>query len=134
MNGCVRKKVVPVDKKYHIKKVCIEENLKVIIKDVLPVITETFQEHGIQTELYKGRGHNQNCQLIVKYTALQSWDYLPYLSVAKIVLLDHEHNKIAYARYDLFLKGGYDFRKYKSVKEKIKPLLHELLINYKGNQ
>lgn len=128
--GCVTKKVIPVSKKHHVKKVCIEENLKVIVKDILPTIVETFNEHGIKTQFYKGQ--DDTCKYIVKYTALQSWDYVPYLSVAKIVLLDQQHNTIAYAKYDLFLKGGYDFRKYKSAKSKIKPLINELLIHYRN--
>ena len=129
--GCVTKKVIPLEKKYNIQKVCIEENLKVIVKELLPIISETFNEHGIKTQLYKGKGQDDGCQYIVKYTALQSWDYIPYVSVAQIVLLDQHLNKIGYAKYDLFLKGGYDFRKYKSVRSKIKPLIEELLINYK---
>lgn len=113
-----------------LKNVCIEENVKVIVKDFLPLLIETLHEHNIKTQRYLGRNAEQNCDYFLRYTALQSWDYVPYLSFAEIILLDHNLNQQGYAKYELLLKGGYDFRKYKSVRQKIKPLVQELFQNY----
>ena len=104
--------------------------MKVIVKDMLPTIIEGFNEHGIKTYAYKGKNFDNECSYILRYTALQSWDYIPYLSVAELILFDSQFNRLGYAKYELLLKGGYDFRKYKSVKSKVKPLINELLINY----
>lgn len=63
--------------------VCIQNNPNVAITDFANIIAKRFEKHRITTEIYF-RGAASHCQFILKYAALQSRDFAPYLSNAKI--------------------------------------------------
>lgn len=128
--ACTTIQVTPLEPSLAISKVCIEVNSKVIVGDFLPVITSGFKRHGISTEIYSSVPDDE-CEVILTYTALQSWDLTPFLSHAELWLNDRSGNQIAYAKFHLEAKGGFDFSKWDSTEEKMNPVIDQLLAGYK---
>ncbi len=109
-------------------RVLVVENEKVIVPDFLEFLRESFEEHGVATDVIRmasdGIGHPT-----LTYTALRSWDVTTYLSEAEIVV-KHRGEQIGYAKYSLVGKGGLDFSKFSSMESKMEPVYRELLQNY----
>ncbi len=129
LSGCSTKIVEPIDKKYELSHVCIEDNPKVIVTDFIPVVEDTFQSHGISTEVYYRNSIPADCSITMTYTALRRWDLSPYLSHAELRLYKKK-KKIGYAEYHLTGGGGLDLSKWASVKSKMTPVIEDLLRQY----
>jgi hypothetical protein len=125
--GCASHKVNPVDKKHNMQYVCIVNNPKVIVKDYIPVVEDIFHEHGIATDIYDKDKIPAYCNVKMKYTVLRKWDLAPFISYANVDLFKNGV-QIGYAEYSN--KGGFDFGKWGSSKEKITPILEKLLVQY----
>lgn len=128
ISGCTSITVKPVDSAPALKNVCIQENPKVIIKEFLPVLQQGFQRHGISTVVFSGE-KPASCDTVLTYSALRSWDFAPYLSVAELNLTENDIS-IASAEYHLRMKGGFSLMKWQGVKTKMDPVIDELLKNY----
>lgn len=128
LTGCTAVDVRPVDKSIALKNVCIKENPKVKVTDFLHVVREGFDRHGIATEMFSGSIPNE-CEYILTYTALRSWDITPYLSHAEL-WLEKNGKQIAYAQYHLKGKGGLSLTKWKGTKAKMDPVIDNLLKEY----
>jgi hypothetical protein len=126
--GCTSIQVQPIDSSLNLKHVCIKENPKVIVPDFLTIIQDGFDRHGISTEVFSGETPEQ-CECILTYTALRSWDMAVYLSHAEL-RLERKGRKVAYAEYHLKGKGGFSLMKWQSNKTKMDPVIDELLKNY----
>lgn len=111
-----------------IKNVCIQENPKVWVSDFLPVLKEGFERHGIATTIYSGTMKPSGCEYVLSYTALQSWDFVTYLSHAEL-WLEKDGRQIGYAEYHLIGKGGLSLMKWEETKTKMDPVIDELLGN-----
>ncbi len=128
LSACTAVQVQPVNKELALKNVCIEKNEKVIVADFLPVVQEGFERHGLTSTIFKEEKPN-NCDAVLTYTALQSWDITLYLSHAELDLYSNDV-KVAGATYHLNGKGGLDLTKWKGTKAKMDPVIDELLQEY----
>jgi len=126
--ACTVTKVTPLDPSLRVRKVCIEDNPKVIVPDFLDIIRDGFSRHGIATEVYSGE-MPEGCDGKLTYTALRSWDLAPFLSYAELRLY-RDGAQIAYGEFHLRGKGGYALTKYKSTRAKMDPVIDELLRSY----
>ena len=107
---------------------CIEINPKVLVTDFVDVVGEGFQRHGIETQTFLGEPPDE-CEYILTYTALRSWDITPYLSHAELYLT-HNGATVASAEYHLRGKGGYSVTKFQGTKKKMDPVIDQLLAEY----
>lgn len=128
LSGCTSINVRPVSSVDSLQHVCIEENPKVIIDEFVPILRKGFDRHGISTEVYSGLAPEQ-CETILTYTALRSWDFAPYLSHAELNL-NKNGQSIASAEYHLRGKGGFSLFKWQGVEKKMTPVIDELLEKY----
>ena len=127
--GCTAVTVKPVDPSLAINYVCIENNPRVIVNDFVDVLRDGFDRYGIATEVTSG-GRIRQCEYVLRYTALQSWDMSTYLSHAEL-RLESNGRQIAFAEYHLKAKGGFSLMKWGDTKSKIDPVIDELLAGYK---
>jgi hypothetical protein len=125
LSACTSVEVRPPDPALAIKHVCIQENPKVLVRDFVPVVRDGLDRHGISTEVYSGT-KPANCEYVLTYTALRSWDFAPYLSHAEL-RLERDGRQVAYAEYHLVGKGGFSLMKWQGTKAKIDPVIDELL-------
>ena len=129
-SGCGSKSVKPLNPKYNVSHVCIQNNPKVKVTEFLPIVENVFNDWGISTEVYDGSNLPDYCMVKMKYTATKSWDVTPYLSYARVVLYK-DKKTIGKAEYKLV--GGsmsLDLSKWASVESKMRPVLEELLSKY----
>ena len=89
---------------------------------------EGFARHSIATNIYSGTIKPADCEYVLSYTALQSWDFAPYLSHAEL-WLEKDGLQVGYVEYHLIGKGGLSLMKWEGTKTKMDPLLDELLGN-----
>lgn len=126
--GCTSISVQPMSGELNATSVCIEKNPRVIRSDFLPVLERGFQNHGISTVVFT-TDKPDNCELVVTYTATQTWDMAMVLADAEIWI--HKSGKqVAYGNYHLRGKGGFSLMKWQGSEKKILPLLDQLLIEY----
>lgn len=123
--GCTMVTVTPLDPTTGVDQVCIQENPQVLVKDFVPVVKAGFARHGIQTELFSGP-KPEHCRYVLIYSALKSWDFIPYLSKAEL-RLERAGIQIAYAEYRLRGAGGVAPIKFAGTKAKIDPVIDKLL-------
>lgn len=119
----------PIDASaYAPEKVCIEENTEVKLPDLALLIEEGFQRHGIATEVYDRLP--EACEFYAKYTATRRWDFVAFLSDARIAVY-HRGKLIGFAERigtrGVFGGGGTSPDKWASTKSKIDPLMDRLL-------
>jgi len=126
--GCTSVEVRPVDGSLKMSHVCIEENPKVIVKGFVSTLENVFEDHLITTEIYKSKKPS-HCEFTLKYTALRSWDFAPYLSHAELRLY-RGSVRVGYAEYHLNGKGGLSLVKWAGVKSKMTPVIDKLLAQY----
>jgi hypothetical protein len=105
-----------------IEDVCIERNPKVLVSDFLTVVEEGFRRHGIETRIVSEA--SDACDYTLTYTALRSWDFVPYLNYAELRLQRGE-TTIGTATYSH--AGGFGFNKWRGTRAKIAPVIDELL-------
>lgn len=129
ISACTSVNVRPVDSTIKLDHVCIKENPKVRVSDFVQVLQDGFDRYKISTEVFSGN-IPEKCEYILTYTALQSWDFAPYLSHAEL-RIKKDREEIAYAEYHLIGKGGLSLMKWRGTKEKMDPVIDELLKGYK---
>jgi len=125
LTGCTAITVRPVDPSLPMKMVCIQENPKVQVDDFVTVLRDGFDRHSIATEVHSGPMPSQ-CEYILTYTALRSWDMATYLSHAEL-RIEKAGRQVAYAEYHLRGKGGLSLTKWAGTKSKMDPVIDELL-------
>lgn len=123
--ACTSVTVRPVDPTLTMRMVCIQDNPKVQVSDFVQVLRDGFQRHSIATEVYSGP-MPQKCEYVLTYTALRSWDFSAYLSHAEL-RIEKGGLQIASAEYHLNGKGGLSLTKWAGTKEKMDPVIDELL-------
>lgn len=109
------------------KKVTICSNPVVRVDNFLPVLREGFARHGIAATVdYMDQ---QGPVFTVRYSALRSWDVVPYLSKAEIYI-EKDGVLVGSAEYRLRGKGGFSPMKWAGTQSKIDPVMDALLKNY----
>lgn len=129
LTGCTTVDVKSVDKVHAVQHVCIEDNPRVDDPDLRPSIESLFHDHGITTEVYT-EVPPENCKVTLKYIGVRSWDFAYYLSYA-VVRLYKDEERIGYAEYRLRVQGGFALNKWDSVESKMKPVVDQLLVQYR---
>lgn len=131
ISGCTAISVEPASGEHGIKHVCINKNKKVIRSDFLPTLERGFQRHGISTETYEGNAPS-SCKFLVTYTATQGWDLGMVLKDAEVWIWEKKSGgQIAYGNYHLRGGGGFSLMKWQGAEKKIRPMLDQLLVEYK---
>lgn len=125
--GCAKMRVEPVSGSLGIDHICIEKNHKVKVDDLLDVIQEGFDKHGISTVVYPD-DLPDSCEYIMTYTAFRGWDLVPYLTHTEI-RLTRNGRKIGYAEFHL-QKFNFSLKKWRSTNRRIGPLIDKLLVEY----
>jgi hypothetical protein len=129
LQACTSVSVRKVDASAHaMKLVCIEQNPKVIVDDMLTVLEDGFQRHGIRTMIYQDKAPDR-CDYTLWYTATRGWDLAPFLNRAEL-RLRHNGETIASANYNH--SGGFALNKWASTSTKISPVIDELLSGFNG--
>ena len=123
--GCTSISVSPVAKTAEVKSVCIINNPKVAVSDFTSVLRDGFSRNGIATSIVD-ESQARGCDVTLTYTALRSWDFMPYLSHAELRLW-RGGMQIGSADYHLNGKGGLSLTKWASTKEKMDPVIDQLL-------
>jgi len=152
IGGCTSITVDPLAASYNVRHICIRENPKVMVQDLVPVIADGLTRHQIESKFIastldkdkvrrEGAESDQyymnitqapdDCDFNLTYTARRSWDFGTYLSTADIAVSDQE-GVIAKANYHLINKGGLSLFKWQGVKTKLDPVMDELLQHYKN--
>ena len=129
LTGCTSVQVSPLDSSLAVSKICIEENEKVIVPQFLEIIRSGFDRHGIASDVFLRPP--ASCGVVLTYTALRKWDFVPFLSHAELWLRDKDGKQVGYAAYHLTGGGGFDFSKWASTESKMDPVIDELLVGYK---
>lgn len=128
LSGCTTISVKQVDASVHpLKLVCIEENPKVVVDDLLFVLEDGFRRYNINTVIYRDRAPDQ-CEYSLWYTAFRGWDLGPYLNSAELRLRKGA-TTIASASYKH--SGGLALNKWASTESKLTPMIDELLSGFK---
>lgn len=121
--GCTSVQVEPVAVRPDL--VCIQENPAVWVKDFLPAVRAGFARHGVPTETYAQVP--RQCPYVLEYTARQTWDMAPYLSVAELTIRDAGGRQVGQADYHLRGKGGLSLMKWQGTAAKLNPVIDQLL-------
>ena len=129
LTGCTSVQVRPLDSSLAVSKICIEENEKVIVPHFLEIIRSGFDRHQIASDVFLKPP--VSCGVVLTYTALRKWDFVPFLSHAELWLRDKDGKQVGYAEYHLTGGGGFDFSKWASTESKMNPVIDELLAGYK---
>jgi len=131
LGGCTQITVEPLSVSLNVSHICIKENPKVIVPDFLSVVQKEINECGITTKVYKEVTANDGCSAILTYTARRSWDMGTYLSHAELIIEDEKRKQLSKAVYHLIGKGGFSLMKWQGVETKMKPVMDEMLKEYK---
>ncbi len=125
LSGCTVINVSPVKSNTNLTDVCIEKNPNVHIKGFIEAVQSGFERHGVNTRAVD-RPVPENCENILSYTALETWDIVFYMHHAAL-RLEHKGNLLGTAEYHLRGGGGFSLLKYQSPKTKLDPVIDQLL-------
>lgn len=114
---------MPSDEK--VSHVCIKENPKVIVSGFSEALEDNFSQNLVTTEFFSGRKPD-DCEYVLEYTALQSWDFVTYMTYAELKLYK-DNRRVGYAEYRLRGKGGLSLLKWRGPKSKLRPVIEQLL-------
>jgi len=130
INGCTTINVKKIDRaSTPITLLCIEENPRVLVGDLLSFLESSFQKHGIKTAVYRENSVPASCEYSLWYTALRGWDFASYLrSVELRIRRGAETVAIASYRHG----GGFALNKWESTETKLTPLVEELLADFRS--
>jgi hypothetical protein len=129
--GCTTINVKKVDRaSAPIALLCIEENPKVAVSDLLSFLESSFQRHGIKTAVYREHSVPATCEYSLWYTAFRGWDLAPYLKSAEL-RIRRGPETVAIASYRH--AGGFGLNKWQSTETKLSPVIDELLADFRGD-
>ncbi len=105
--------------------VCIEHNPRVRISDFRSVVEDGFKRHGIETRVVEPPA-GEDCEYVLTYTALRSWDIVPYMNRAEL-RVRRDDSTIGTASYSH--AGGLGLNKFRGTRAKMEPVIEELMAN-----
>ena len=126
--GCADVEVQPVSSGVPIKVVYIERNPAAddIAPDLESAIENGLQRHGIGTKVIAGEPPSEN-DYSLTYAATGGWDLKPFTKTAEL-RLKRGPKQVGYASY--VSGGGLSTTKFESAREKIDPLMDQLLAGF----
>ncbi len=129
--GCTSLEVTPVPETSNIGTVKIIENPKVKVSDFLFVMTTCLGQQGIASAVERPDYCPLKDEYVIRYKALRSWDFAPYLSDADI-LVQKNSMLVGYGKYHhIGGSASFSFCKWNSTRSKMEPLYLELFRNVK---
>ena len=127
--GCTAVSVRSVNSDLGIKHVCIEDGQEACFDgQMIGIIEDGFQRHGITTEVYDGELPPE-CEYHLTYMCERTWDLAMYMTHAELRLYKGR-SQIGNAEYHLKGKGGFSPGKWARTKDKMDPVIDELLSAY----
>ena len=130
ISGCTTINVKKIDRaSTPITRLCIEENPKNEVADLLSFLETSFQSHGIKTEVYRQNSVPASCDYSLWYNAREGWDLGYYLNFAEI-RIRRGAETVTTATYKH--GGGFGFNKWQSTETKLTPLVEELLADFRS--
>jgi len=129
LSGCVTTDVTSIPPKQEFTTFYIVENKKVKVDDFLSCLRDGFGSYGIKTKVVADYSEVPQGEYQVTYVAYRNWDIVPYLTDATITITKSGAS-LGQANYHLKAAGGLALSKFNGTKEKIIPLIDELLKNY----
>ena len=111
-----------------IEAVTIIRNDEVLVEDFVPVMQAALEARGIRSRLV-AQAPASTDGVTATYTALRSWDFVPYLSTAD-VWFRRGGRQIGHLHYHLRGKGGLSPAKFGSTATKLAPAYAQLLKVY----
>jgi hypothetical protein len=133
VSGCTAITVRPVDTALEIKHVCIEDGQQLCFDgQMMGVIRDGFERHGITTQVYAGNLPSE-CEYHLSFMCERTWDMATYMHHAELRLY-RAKAQVGYAEYHLNGKGGLSLMKWGSTKEKMAPVIDELLSGHSAKQ
>jgi len=130
ISGCTTISVKKVDRaQAPITLLCIEENPRVLVADLLSFLESSFQKRGIKTAVYRENSIPASCEYSLWYTAFRGWDLAPYLRSAEL-RIRRGAETVAIASYKH--TGGLALNKWESTETKLTPLIDELLADFQS--
>lgn len=109
-----------------LKKVCVIHNPLVAMKNFDQAVVNSFSKHGVQAIVYPTAKDASVCETTMNYTALRSWDLVPYMTYAELNLLKNDQ-PVSQAIFRLRANGGIAPSKWRSTESKINLLVDRLL-------
>jgi hypothetical protein len=130
LSGCTTVTVSPVKiDAAAIKHVCIENGEQMCFDgQMLGIIRDGFERHGIRTEVYTGNRPSE-CSSYLIYMCERTWDLATYMHHAELRLYS-DNAQVGYAEYHLTGQGGLALTKFAGTKDKMDPVIDELLKDY----
>lgn len=109
-----------------IRQVCVINNPKVTIKGFDEIIVRSLARYNVESTVLTSNQNTSMCQTTLKYVALRSWDFTPYLVSADFNL--YQNNRlVSSAAFKLKGKGGLSPNKWRSTETKVNELVDELM-------
>jgi hypothetical protein len=128
ISGCTTINVKKIDRaSAPIRLLCIEENPRVAVTDLLSFLETSFQRHGIKTAVYRENSVPASCEYSLWYSAIRGWDLAPFLRFAEF-RIRRGAETVATATYKH--GGGFALDKWESTETKLTPLVEELLTDF----
>lgn len=127
-SGCTSVEVRPVPSGLDLSKMCIIENSRVKVSDMLPVLSNGLTRHNITPKVYAASV--DECEYNLTYIASETWDMAPYMHYAQVIIRSKDGKMVGLGEYNLKSKGGLSLYKFNKTKTKLDPILDELLKNY----
>ena len=131
--GCTSITVRPIDTSLELRHACIKDcSDKCFDSAMMGIIRDGFQRHGITTQEFSGEVPSE-CEYHLTYYCERTWDMAMYMHHAELRLY-RAKEQIGYAEYHLKGQGGFSLMKWESTKNKIDPVIDQLLKNYPINE
>lgn len=109
-----------------VKQLCLIKNPAVVINGFEDSVIRSLGRYNINATLYPANSSPSNCQTTMDYTALRTWDIVPYMSYSKLTLKQNGRI-VSDAEFKLKGKGGLALNKWRSTDKKVDELVDVLV-------
>lgn len=131
VSGCNSYKVQALPYDPEMKRVVVVVNPKVVVPDFIDVMADEFNARNIKVFFAPENYTAKHDEYVVRYLALRSWDFAPYLADATVriskngllVAKGHYHHRGGSCSLDIFTK-------WRSTERKMKVLYNKLFNNF----
>ncbi|WP_296277707.1 Sbal_3080 family lipoprotein [uncultured Acinetobacter sp.] len=110
----------------NVKQICVIKNPKVIVDGFEDSIVRSFARYNVKAEIYPANAKPLFCETSMQYTALRTWDIVPYLSYARFTIIK-DGRFASDAEFRLKGGGGMALNKWRSTDTKVDELVDQLM-------
>ncbi len=134
LDGCNSYKVAALPYDANLKGVVVVDNPKVRDGHFVPVLERAFVERGFRVR-HGAAADAAGDEAVVTYSALRSWDIVPYLTDADVVISKNGVQKASGHYHHNGRNWSFDvFTKWRGDGNKLADLYDKMLENYTSNQ